>query len=114
MFSDQTTCGCGEKARYMTHTGWACNKRLRCPTYAELQAMVVELRTKLLTLPGWREVPVPPQAICILWNGTMLSSPCAYDHEYDRARFIEAFWATHYFPIPPAPGHPASEVAKES
>lgn len=42
MLADITHCGCGKGACYLTDSGYACNKYLRCLTYDELSAKFIE------------------------------------------------------------------------
>lgn len=43
-------CGCGRPARYMTPSGDACNKYMRCLTYEELGEALKQANCNLLNL----------------------------------------------------------------
>lgn len=43
-------CGCGEKVRYMTTTGMACNKSARCLTYHELRQRCFQQAVEIASL----------------------------------------------------------------
>ncbi len=43
-------CGCGRPVRYMTPSGYACNKHMRCLTYEEQGAALRQANTQMLNL----------------------------------------------------------------
>lgn len=43
-------CGCGRPVRYMTPSGYACNKHMRCLTYEEQGAALRQANTQILNL----------------------------------------------------------------
>ncbi len=49
-------CGCGRPVRYMTQTGDACNKYMRCLTYEELKLALAKANILLLAYRNKRAV----------------------------------------------------------
>jgi hypothetical protein len=48
--STDRLCGCGKPIRYMTPSGDACNKHVRCLTYEEQRDALALANMKLMTL----------------------------------------------------------------
>lgn len=49
-------CGCGRPVQYMTQTGDACNKYMRCLTYEELKLALAKANILLLAYRNKRAV----------------------------------------------------------
>ena len=49
-------CGCGRPIRYMTPSGDACNKYMRCLTYEEQRDALMKLNMLLMAYRAKREV----------------------------------------------------------
>lgn len=50
VLSTDGLCGCGRPVRYMTKSGDACNKYMRCPTYEEQGEALKQANLRLMNL----------------------------------------------------------------
>lgn len=81
-------------------------------TYETVDTIVALAAGVVGSLPvqTWCPIPTPAATICQLWNGLLVSDLRSFKSDEEARAFEAAFGATHYYPVPPAPGHPAAEV----